>query len=248
MDTENLIFGIRTVIEAIRSGKIIEKVLIRKGLDNELFIELFQLVRNGRIPFQYVPVEKLNRITRKNHQGIIAYVSPVEFQPVEALLPFIFESGQNPLLLITDQVTDVRNFGAIARSAECAGVNAIVFPEKGSAPINADAVKTSAGALHHIPVCRTGNLVKTVQYLKDSGIKIVAATEMAGKIYTGIDMKVPVAIIVGSEEHGISPSLLNMADELVTIPIRGKIGSLNVSVAAALMIYEAVRQRESIQG
>ncbi len=248
MEGENVIFGIRTVIEAIRSGKTVDKVLIRKGLDNELFYELFQVVREEKIPFQYVPVEKLNRITRKNHQGVIAYVSPVEFQPIETLLPFLFESGKTPLLLITDQVTDVRNFGAIARSAECAGVDAILFPEKGSAAINADAIKTSAGALHHIPVCRTGNLVKTVQFLKDSGIKILAATEHAEKTYTVINMKVPLAIIVGSEESGISTALLKLADELVSIPVRGKIGSLNVSVAAALMIYEAVRQREDIQG
>ena len=247
MENENMIFGIRALIEAIRSGKTIEKVLIRNGLDNELFLELFHHVREAKIPFQYVPVEKLNRITRKNHQGVIAYVSPVEYQSIEGILPVLFESGQVPLLIIADQVTDVRNFGAIARSSECGGVHALIFPEKGSAAINADAVKTSAGALHHLPVCRTSNLSRTVRFLKDSGIRILAASETAETLFTETDMKVPVAIIVGSEESGISQAVMQLADETVKIPILGQVQSLNVSVAAALMIYEAIRQRGMVQ-
>jgi 23S rRNA (guanosine2251-2'-O)-methyltransferase len=243
MEKEDFIFGTRAVIEAINTGKNIEKVFIKTGLNNELYQQLLSLMKENGIAFQFVPIEKINRITRKNHQGVLAFVSPVEFTDIEMLLPVLFETGKDPLLLILDQITDVRNFGAIARSAECAGVDAIIIPEKGMARIGADAIKTSAGAIHHIPICKTNNLFRTVQYLQNSGVQIVAATEKADEIYTNGNFKSPSAIVMGSEESGISQSILNIADQKLKIPLFGNIESLNVSVSAALMIYEAVRQR-----
>ncbi len=243
MNKEDFIFGTRAIIEAIKNGKTVEKVLIKKGLNNELIKELNFLIKENNIATQLVPVEKINRITRKNHQGVIAFISPIVFDNIENVLPGIYESGEQPLLLVLDQITDVRNFGAIVRSAECAGVQAIIIPEKGMARIGADAVKTSAGALHHLPICRVNNLFKTIQFLSDSGIHIVAATEKGEKLYTDANFNRPVAIVMGSEDDGISKQILDIANEQLKIPIRGKIESLNVSVSAALMIYEAVRQR-----
>lgn len=243
MEKDDFIFGTRAVIEAINTGKNIEKVFIKTGLNNELYQQLLALIKENEIAHQFVPIEKINRITRKNHQGVLAFISPVEFTDIEMLLPVIFESGKDPLFLILDQITDVRNFGAIARSAECAGVDAIIIPEKGMARIGADAIKTSAGAIHHIPICKVNNLYRTIQYLQNSGIQIIAATEKADKIYTQGNFKSPVAIVMGSEESGISQSILNIADQKLKIPLFGSIESLNVSVSAALMIYEAVRQR-----
>ncbi len=243
MHKEDYIFGTRAVIEGINNGRTVDKILVRKGLNNALYQQLLTLVRQYRIPVQQVPVEKLNRITGKNHQGVIALVSPIEFTRIETILPGIFESGKVPLILVLDQVTDVRNFGAIVRSAECGGVDAIVVPEKKMARIGADAVKTSAGALYYVPICKTGNLTETVKYLAESGIRLFAATEKGEKLYTRANFTVPSAIIMGSEASGITPKVLNMADEKLKIPVLGKIESLNVSVSAALMIYETVRQR-----
>ncbi len=243
MNKEDYIFGTRAVIEAIKSGKPIDRVLLKKGLNNELLHELFQAIKESKTPFQFVPVEKINRVTRKNHQGVIGLMSPIEFQDIENVLPLIYDKGKDPLILILDQVSDVRNFGAIARSAECAGVDALLIPEKGFARLNADAVKTSAGALYNIPVCRSQNLSGTIQLLKDSGIKIIAATEKTETLYYQADMNIPLAIIAGSEDKGISNSLLKAADQLIKIPVLGQIESLNVSVACSLIIYEAVRQR-----
>jgi len=242
-NTDDFIFGIRAVIEAIDSGKEVDKILLKKGLGGDLFKELFEKIRECQIPFQYVPQEKINRITRKNHQGVLAFISPVTFYELENFLPSVFEAGKNPLLLVLDQVTDVRNFGAIVRTAECAGVDAIVIPEKGAARINADAVKTSAGALHLVPVCRSKDLRKSIIFLKESGLKIAAATEKSSDSYTQTDFTGPTAIVMGSEEKGIEQQILNLADAQVQIPILGKIESLNVSVAAGLLVYEAVRQR-----
>lgn len=243
MNKDEYIFGTRAIIEAIKNGRIIEKVLIKKGLNNELFQDLYHLLKENEIAFQFVPLEKINRITRKNHQGVLALLSPIEFYNIETLLPELFESGTDPFILILDQITDVRNFGAIVRSAECAGVQTIIIPERGMARIGADAVKTSAGAIHNLPICRVDNLPNTIQFLKDSGIKIVAATEKANELYTEVNFNGPLGIVMGSEEKGISDPILQLADHQLKIPILGKIESLNVSVAAALMIYEAVRQR-----
>lgn len=240
---DNLIYGIRPVIETIKAGKELDKVFIQKGLRGEHFIELYALIKEMSVPVQHVPIEKLNRLTRKNHQGIVAFVSAVTYQPIEEVVQMVFEKGEIPLILILDGVTDVRNFGAIARTAECAGVHAILIPTQGSAQINADAMKTSAGALNNIPVCRTLNLSQSIDYLKNSGLQLVAATEKAEKQMYDIGYELPTAIIVGSEDDGISPSYLKKCDQLVSIPISGQTASLNVSVAAAVMIYEAVRQR-----
>ena len=240
---DDLIFGIRAVIEAIQAGKEIDKVLIKKGLIGDLFKEMFDLIRIRQIAFQYVPIEKINRISRKNHQGVLAFISPVALQRIEDIIPAIYEEGKTPLILVLDQVTDVRNFGAIVRSAECAGVHAIVIPDKGSARINADAVKTSAGALHLVPICRTRSMKETISFLKESGLKMIAATEKSTVVYTSTDLTGPMAIIMGSEDTGIDPRLLALADEHLKIPILGKIESLNVSVAAGLLIYEVIRQR-----
>ena len=244
MQKDDFVFGTRAVIEAIKTGRSIEKVLVKKGLNNELFQELYQLMRENEVPFQFVPLEKINRITRKNHQGVLALLSPVEFHEIESLLPGLYESGKDPFILLLDQITDVRNFGAIVRSAECAGIQVIIIPEKGMARIGGDAVKTSAGAIHHIPICKVESLSKTAQFLKDSGIKIVAATEKASELYTNANLNAPLCIIMGSEEKGISNRLLQLADQQLKIPVLGQIESLNVSVAAALMMYEAVRQRD----
>ncbi|MGZ4037884.1 MAG: TrmH family RNA methyltransferase, partial [Bacteroidia bacterium] len=204
MSEDNLIFGIRAVIEAIGAGKEVEKILLQKGLSNDLFNQLRKAMSGKDIPYQFVPPEKLKRITDKNHQGVIAYLAEVTYYDTEDLLTRTFEKGLTPLVLILDRITDVRNFGAIARSAECAGVNFIVIPSRGAAQINADAVKTSAGALHRIPVCREENLKHTIEYLKESGLQIVACHEKTDKAIYDTDLKKPTAIIMGSEEDGIS--------------------------------------------
>ncbi len=243
MTEKDFIFGTRAVTEAIRSGRTVDKVLIKKGLDNELFHELFKLIQGHHIPFQFVPVEKINRVTRKNHQGVLAFLSAIEFADIGIVLPGLFEAGVDPLILILDGITDVRNFGAIVRTASCGGVHAVVVPEKGMARIGADAVKTSAGAVHSLPICRVRSLSEAVRFLKNSGIKVVAATEKATTVYFNSEMKGPLALVLGAEEKGISPKVLKLADEQRRIPLSGTIGSLNVSVAAGVMIYEAVRQR-----
>jgi 23S rRNA (guanosine2251-2'-O)-methyltransferase len=243
LESTDFIFGIRSVIEALRSGKEIDRILIKKGLAGELFQELLKEMKDNQTSFQYVPIEKLNRVTRKNHQGVIALVSSIAYHNIESIIPGLFEQGKTPFILILDGITDVRNIGAIARTAECAGVDAIIVPERGSAQINADAVKTSAGALHYVPMCRVKNLTNTVKFLKDSGLHIAAATEKTSDIYFNIDYKEPFALIVGAEDTGISADLLRLADYLVRIPLNGRIESLNVSVAASIIIYEAVKQR-----
>lgn len=243
MERSDYIFGLRAVMEAIESGKNIDKVLIRRDLGGELAAELIELIRRYDIVSQRVPVEKLNRITMKNHQGVVALLSPVEYQKLDNLIPLLYEEGRLPLLMVLDGVTDARNFGAIARSCECAAADAIVIPEKGSATITGDTVKSSAGALFYIPVCRERDLVSAIKKLKDNGYKIICATEKAVENYVATDYTVPVAIVMGAEDKGISPEILRLCDVPVSIPIMGHIGSLNVSVAAGIMLYEAVRQR-----
>lgn len=242
---ENIIFGTRAVIEAINAGKEVDKVFIQDRLTNELISELKKLVRDHKIPFQFVPVEKLNRLTTKNHQGVVAYFSAVTYYKIEDVLPSVFEQGKVPLFIILDRITDVRNFGAIARSAECAGAHAIIIPSRGAAQVNGDAIKTSAGALHKIPVCREDNLKDTIEYLKESGVQIVACTEKTESYYYSIDLTSPTAIIMGSEEDGISGEYIRRSDHKAKIPLMGEIGSLNVSVASGIILYEAVRQRQS---
>ena len=243
MSKENIIFGIRPVIEAIKAGKEIDRILIQNGLKSENSWELKKLIGELSIPVQYVPLEKLNKVTQKNHQGIICFISEISYQPLENILPMIFEKGKNPLLLILDRITDVRNFGAITRTAECAGVDAIIIPSKGSARINADAVKTSAGAIYKIPICREDNLKNAIELIKNSGIEIIACTEKADVSYSDISYDKPCAIIFGSEDDGISPEYMKRADKKIRIPLSGEIESLNVSVATGIVLFEAVKQR-----
>jgi len=243
MKQKNYIFGIRALIEAVKSGKNIDKVLIKSGLRGELFLELRALLKQLDVPVQYVPIEKINRITQKNHQGVLAFLSPISYQNIEQILPMIYEQGKTPLVLVLDGITDVRNMGAIARTAECAGVHALVVATKNSAQINADAIKTSAGALNHIPVCRVDSLKETLSFLQQSGLQVVAANEKASSFYYQTDFSLPTALVLGAEDKGISPAIIRQADHLVKIPQTGTVASLNVSVAAGILIYETVRQR-----
>ena len=242
---ENLIYGIRAVIETIRSGKDLEKVFVQNKFNGELLPELNQLIKDRDIPVSRVPYEKLNRLTRKNHQGVVAYVSPVKYFPLDQVVNQVFEAGKQPLFVLLDGVTDIRNFGSIARTAECMGAHGIIIPVKGSAQINADAVKTSAGALNFIPVCREVTLAGAVNYLKESGIRIIGCTEKAGDSFTKIDLSTPACIIMGSEDVGISPEIFTACDEIGKIKLTGSIESLNVGAACAMVLYEVSRQRES---
>ncbi len=240
-----IISGIHPVDEAIRAGKQIDKILLKQGFRSESIPGLFQTLKELNIPYQYVPGEKLNRITGKNHQGIIALLSEVEYTELDKLVPGLFETGKTPSIVVLDSITDVRNIGAIARSAECAGFDAMVIPSKGSAQINSEAIKSSAGALNIIPVCRVSNLPDAVKFLHDSGFYIAAATEKAEKTLFEADFKNPVVIILGSEDTGIDPRLLRIADILIKIPMLGSIQSLNVSAAASVLFFEMVRQRSN---
>lgn len=245
-ESNHQVYGIRAVMEAIESGKEIESLFIQRGLSGHLLNELKQLIKAYNISYQQVPVEKLNRITRKNHQGVIAVISPIIYQRIEDVLPIIYEKGEVPLLLMLDGITDVRNLGAIARSAECSGVHAIIVPKKGSAEINPDTIKTSAGALYKIDVCREESLSKTIRFLQDSGVRVVVCTEKTQDLIYSVDFTAPTAIIMGSEDVGVSDDLIRISDNLAKIPMFGEIGSLNVSVASGIVLYEVVRQRISI--
>lgn len=242
-EKSDMIFGVRAVIEAIEAGKDIDKILVKRDIQSDLSKELFAALKGKFIPVQRVPVEKINRITRKNHQGVVAFIAAVTYQRTEDIVPTLFEEGKTPLLVMLDGVTDVRNFGAIARTCECAGVDAVIIPAKNSASVNADAMKTSAGALHTLPVCREQSLTATIKYLKESGFKIIAATEKGDYDYTRADYTAPTCIIMGAEDTGIPYDHLSLCDEWVKIPLMGHIASLNVSVAAGILIYEAIRQR-----
>jgi 23S rRNA (guanosine2251-2'-O)-methyltransferase len=239
------IFGLRPVIEAIKAGKQIDRLLIRQGLQGALYHELMTEVRRHNIVYQIVPVERIELVTRKNHQGVLAWLSIIEYQQIPNLLPMIYEKGEDPLIIALDSVSDVRNFGAIVRSAECLGAHAVVIPEKGSARITADAVKTSAGALHTFPVCREKSIVRSVEFLKDSGVRVLCAAWKSGKPVFEADLSGPVVLILGSEDKGISRELTSLADQIISIPMKGNIGSLNVSVAAGIIIYEIQRQRSA---
>ena len=243
MDKNDYIFGIRAGIEAIESGKSIDKVLVRKDLSGDLARELFGVIKEYGVLMQRVPQERLNRITMKNHQGVVALVSPVVYHKLDNLIPGLYEAGANPFLVLLDGLTDTRNFGAIGRTCDCAGVQGIVIPERNSVSVTPDAVKTSAGGLFYVPVCRERDMLSSVRFLRDSGVKVVAATEKGARNYTEIDYTGPVAIVMGSEDTGISDEVLRNCDELAAVPMLGNIGSLNVSVAAGVMIYEVVRQR-----
>ncbi len=240
---KNYIFGFHSIMEAIKDGKEIEKIFIKHNLRGDLFFKLKKTLKEVNTPFQFVPIEKLNRITQENHQGVIAIMSPIDYEKLEEIIPLILAEGKNPVVLILDKITDVRNFGAITRSAECAGVDLIIVPDKNSAQINSDAIKTSSGALLDMPICRVGHLKDAIYYLKQNGLSIVATTEKADKIYYELDFKIPTAIIMGSEDKGVERGILKICDEKVKIPVKGKIKSLNVSVATGVIVYEILKQR-----
>lgn len=245
MARENIIYGYRPIVEAIREGKQIEKLLIQTNLNNESIRNIKEELRKQdlNIKQQYVPIEKLNSITRgENHQGLVAFASLIEYKNLEEEIEKSIDKCV-PFILILDHITDVRNLGAIARTAECAGVTCLIVPDEGSAAINEDAVKTSAGALLRLPICKVKNIKTILNYLKQSGIKIFAATEKATNVYTKENYNLPCAIVMGAEDKGISKDALKLSDALITIPIKGNIESLNVSVAAGVIIYEVVRQR-----
>jgi 23S rRNA (guanosine2251-2'-O)-methyltransferase len=247
MEKEHLIFGIRAIIEAIQSGKEVDKVFIQKEISGELMKDLMKVMKRANVNFSYVPIEKLNRLTPNNHQGAVASISPIGFidleHLVEATLSRSVGTGKAPLFLILDQISDARNFGAIIRTAECTGVNGIIVQKAGSAPVNGDTVKTSAGAVFNVPICKVEHIKDAIFYLQGSGIKTVAATEKTDHNIYDIDLKEAVAIIMGSEDRGINPSVLKIVDEKAKLPMFGTIGSLNVSVACGAFLYEAVRQR-----
>ncbi len=244
MEKAETIFGTRAVIEAIKAGREIEKIYIQSGLNNDLIKELINTAAIHKAPYSFIPQVKLDRLSNKNHQGVVCVLSAVQYVPLENIIDKCYSEGREPFFLIVDRVTDVRNFGALARTAECAQVDAMIIADKGNAPITGDAMKTSAGALNHLPVCRVKDMKKTFQLLKDNGIQIVACTEKATSTIYQIDLNTPIAIILGSEEDGISPQMLKDADHLAKIPLMGSIESLNVSVAAGIVVYEKIRQRD----
>ncbi len=240
---QDMVYGIRPVIEALRSGKEVEKAFVQRGVHGEAFQELMSLFKDLKVPYQVVPVEKLNKLTRKNHQGVVAYISPVSFCNVEDVVMSLYEEGKDPFLLMLDRITDVRNFGALLRTAVSAGVNAVIIPSKGSAQLNAGTIKSSAGAIYQIPICRAHNLKNVIEFLKASGIKVAAATEKTDTLYFEQDLTGPLAIIMGSEGEGVSNEYLKKSDLKLRIPMMGEIESLNVSVAGGVLMYEVLRQR-----
>jgi len=243
MQDQTQIFGIRAVIEAIKSGENIDKIFLQKGLKGELFMELERLIKKEQLNSAYVPIEKLNRLTKKNHQGAVAQIAPITFYDIEDLVLEVMESGKTPLFLLLDQLSDVRNFGAIIRTAECTGVSGIIIQKKGGAPVNGDTVKTSAGAIFKIPICKVDHIKDAIFHLQASGIKVIAATEKTDHLLYDVSFNEPCAIIMGSEGRGINPSVLSIVDAKAKLPILGEIESLNVSVACGAFLYEVVRQR-----
>lgn len=245
MKTESIVYGLRAVIEALQAEKPINKVYIQKGISGNLHKELENLARKKKTSISYVPIERLNKLTTNNHQGAVAFISPVSFRDFNDLIEEILQNVPAPLFLLLDQITDVRNFGAIIRTAECCGVNAIIVPKTGSAPINSDTIKTSAGAAFNIPIAKVDHLKDAIYYLQASNVQTIAATEKGeGTIYD-MNLKPSSAIIMGAEDVGISDAILKLVDQRAKLPIMGKIGSLNVSVACGAILYEALRQRIS---
>lgn len=241
-EDKDIIFGVRAVIEAIRAEREINKILIQKGMNKDLFFELKDALKGKDITLQFVPSQKLDSLTQNNHQGVIAYVSPVEYGNIEQLIDEKIEAGQKVNILVLDRITDVRNFGGIARTAECQGVDAILIPAKGSALVTSDAIKTSAGALNRIPVCKTDSLKDALFYMQQCGVRIIACTEKSKSNLYETNLRGSVAIIMGSEENGITQDLINLSDIACKIPMRGAISSLNVGVAAGMVLYEKTRQ------
>lgn len=244
MEKDNQIFGIRAIIEAVNAKKEIDKVFIQKEAQGELMSELLKTLKKSNINFSYVPVEKLNKLTHNNHQGAVATIAPISFISLENLVESVIASGKTPLFLILDQLSDARNFGAIIRTAECTGVDGIIIQKQGAAPVNGDTVKTSAGAVFNVPICKVDHIKDAVFYLQGSGIKTLAATEKTDNNLYDISLNEPIAIIMGSEDKGVNPSVLKIVDQKAKLPMFGTISSLNVSVACGAFLYETVRQRQ----
>jgi 23S rRNA (guanosine2251-2'-O)-methyltransferase len=241
-ERKDLIYGVRSIIEAIKAERDINKILILKGMNKDLFLELKETLKGKNYPLQFVPVQKLDALTSGNHQGVVAFISPIEYADVESFIDEKIEKNEKVSILVLDRITDVRNFGAVARTAECMGVDALVVSSSGNAMVNADAVKTSAGALNRIKVCRTDNIKNALFYMQQSGIRVVACTEKSKIPLNEVNLRGSVAIVMGSEENGITQDILNMADIKARIPMKGEIGSLNVSVASGMVLYEKHRQ------
>jgi len=243
MATENYIFGMHPVMEAIKENKEIDKVLIQSDLRGPHVTELRKLLKEYKVSNQNLPLIRLNHLCKKPHQGVVAYLSPISFQPYEEVLTKAFEKGKTPLFLILDRISDVGNFGAICRTAECTGVDGVIIPVKGSAQVNAEAIKRSAGALLKVNISRERDLAEVIKTLQASGLQIVACTEKTKGLIYDVDFTLPTAIILGSEENGVNSNLYNGADQRVAIPMQGEIESLNVSVSAGVILYETIRQR-----
>ncbi|MEK6492873.1 23S rRNA (guanosine(2251)-2'-O)-methyltransferase RlmB [Myroides odoratimimus] len=243
MEQDNQIFGIRAIIEAIEAGKDIDKVFIQKEASGELMSSLLKTLKKNNVNFSYVPIEKLNKLTNKNHQGAVANISPISFTSLETLVEGVLEKKEKPLFVILDQISDARNFGAIIRTAVCCGADGIIISKNGAAPVNGDTVKTSAGAVFNIPICKVDHIKDAVFYLQGSGVVTLGATEKAEKEIYDVDLNVPLAIIMGSEDKGINPSVLKIIDEKAKLPMFSTIDSLNVSVACGAFLYETIRQR-----
>ncbi|AGC67014.1 putative tRNA:rRNA methyltransferase [Candidatus Uzinura diaspidicola str. ASNER] len=243
MYPQNYIYGIHPVIEAIDSGKSIDKIYLQKGLHGVNYKRIQETIKKYKIPFKWVPREKLRCLTLKNHQGVFAFISPIEFHKIDDLIPILYERGKNPLLLVLDRITDVRNFGSIVRTAECGGVDAILIPQNGSTLINSDAIKASSGAILKLPICKEYNLYKSLLILKNYGIQLVAAEEKAFTTFYEVDFSLPIAILIGNEQSGLDSSYLSLTEKQVKLPMVGKISSMNVSVVCGVLIYEVIRRR-----
>lgn len=243
VQNKDLVFGHRPIIEAIKAGKTLDKLFVQKNLDGELASELLEIAKENKVVITRVPPEKLNRLTRKNHQGVVGFISPIEFANIDHIIDQCFSDGRDPLVLVLDRITDVRNFGAIVRTAECVGADAIVLPSRGAAQVSGDAMKTSAGALNLVPICRTNNLLALLKSLQQSGLNLIACTEKSTTALYEVTFNHPSIIIMGSEDAGIAPEILAICDQKAKIPLNGKIESLNVSTSTGIILYEALRQR-----
>ncbi|MEM7055623.1 MAG: 23S rRNA (guanosine(2251)-2'-O)-methyltransferase RlmB [Bacteroidota bacterium] len=241
----NFIYGTRAILEAIRAGKTIDKVFIDRAAKGPIHRELIILMQQYQVPYSRVPTAKLNRLASQNHQGAIALLAPIALASLGHIIQVSYEQGKMPLVVILDSITDVRNLGAIVRTAVCVGASALVIPTQGSASIGGDAMKTSAGALAYLPICRVASLQATISYLQESGLQVMACHDKAAESLYTTDLNVPIAILLGAEDKGIRSELLQRADKHVCIPMVGPVASLNVSVAAAVILYESFRQRQS---
>ncbi len=243
-DDQTIIYGRHPILDAVAAGTPIHKILFQEGVRGELEKEIRHLCRDHNIPLQVAPKERLNKFVRGNHQGLIAFISLAEYYKIEDVLPTIYESGETPLLLLLDGVTDVRNFGAIARTAEVCGAQAIIVPAKSSAHINEEAMKASAGALSKLPVCRENSLINVIEYLQNSGVTVIASDLQGRAILKDVDMNVPLAIVIGAEGEGVSHAVLRKVNQRFIIPQKGTTDSFNVSVATGIILYEVMRQRD----